>query len=437
MVAANSASALTFNDAGAANDTLSALKFAPNIVTAAVLTPEGQPIAIYRRVAEPGKPDVASTEPIDGPSGFSRDRLRVTRDVMLEGRPVGHVSITSDLNQLAARRTALVRMSTIILALALLAAWIMSRRSQRAIAGPIVELAELSQAIALDQDYSRRARTSSSAREVTTLVQTFNHMLEEIEDRNRSLTRARAELETRVKLRTAELDAANQELEAFSYSVSHDLRAPIRHVTGFSELLEEHAGPALDDQGRKYLKTITAASSRMARLVDDLLAFSRIGRAPITRERVDLNRVAAEARDEVCAQLAATRNIVWRVDPLPKVDGDASMLHLVMVNLLSNAVKYSSTRAQAEIEIGTTNGEPGEVVVFVRDNGVGFDMQYADKLFGVFQRLHRANEFEGTGIGLAHIKRIVTRHGGRVWASSEVDRGATFSFSLPVTEKPS
>jgi light-regulated signal transduction histidine kinase (bacteriophytochrome) len=325
-------------------------------------------------------------------------------------------------------------MAALSLLLSLGVAWIMSWRSQRAIAHPIVALARLSEAIARDQDYSRRAVATGGVREVTTLVHTFNNMLEQIEEKRRRLKHAHDELETRVKRRTAELDAANQELEAFSYSVSHDLRAPIRHVTGFSELLAEHAGPQLDDQSRKYLKTITTASTRMARLVDDLLAFSRIGRSALTAQRVNLDRLVADAREEVTGQLPEGRQIEWQVGPLPEVQGDPAMLNLVMVNLLSNAVKYSSKRPVSRIEVWSQPNSEGEVAVYVRDNGVGFDMQYADKLFGVFQRLHRANEFDGTGIGLAHIKRIVTRHGGKVGAAGEVDKGATFWFSLPATD---
>ncbi|MGH9349732.1 MAG: ATP-binding protein [Vicinamibacterales bacterium] len=226
------------------------------------------------------------------------------------------------------------------------------------------------------------------------------------------------------------LAEANQELEAFSYSVSHDLRAPLRHVTGFATLLEERAGRSLDDRGRQYLKTMIDAANRMGRLIDDLLAFSRMGRAPLTKQRINLGHPVEDAQREVTAE-AAGRDIVWRIQSLPDLDADPAMLRLALVNLLSNAVKYTGHRSQAHIEVSAAASDPRETVICVRDNGVGFDMQYAHKLFGVFQRLHRADEFEGTGIGLANVRRIVQRHGGRVWAESEVDRGTAFYVALP------
>jgi len=229
---------------------------------------------------------------------------------------------------------------------------------------------------------------------------------------------------------SAELQAANKELEAFAYSVSHDLRAPLRHMAGFAELLQKKASSVLDDKSKRYMTMILESAKRMGDLIDDLLAFSRMGRVETQMTLVDLDQLVKEIVSEV-RQGTEGRDIVWRIDPLPACYGDRSMLRIVLVNLVSNAIKFTRQRARAEIEIGRAEGSDHEAVVFVRDNGAGFDMKYVDKLFGVFQRLHHADAFEGTGIGLATVQRIIYRHGGKVRAEGAVDRGATFYFSVP------
>ena len=244
---------------------------------------------------------------------------------------------------------------------------------------------------------------------------------EQIERLNLELTR-----------RSTELARANTELEAFAYSVSHDLRAPLRHAVGYSELLQQHATSLLDEKSRRYIQTILESSKRMGKLIDDLLAFSRIGRAETRKTLVSLDQLVKELVAET-RQDTTGRDIVWKINPLPVCYGDRSMLRLVVDNLLSNALKFTRMRTQAEIEIGCVDGE-NEAEVFVRDNGAGFDMQYANKLFGVFQRLHHLEEFEGTGIGLATVQRIVHSHGGKVRAEGGVGQGATFYFSLPKTQ---
>jgi PAS domain S-box-containing protein len=229
--------------------------------------------------------------------------------------------------------------------------------------------------------------------------------------------------------RSIELEAINKELEAFAYSVSHDLRAPLRHMSGFTELLQKNAAAVLNEKSHRYLGIILESAKRMGNLIDDLLSFSRIGRAETHKKLVSLEQLAQEALSEV-RQETEGRNIVWKVGALPSCYGDGSMLRLALVNLISNAAKFTRTRPKAEIEIGCTDQKPDQVVIFIRDNGVGFNMKYVNKLFGVFQRLHPLEAFEGTGIGLATVQRIVHRHGGRVWAEGQVDEGATFYFSL-------
>lgn len=230
--------------------------------------------------------------------------------------------------------------------------------------------------------------------------------------------------------RSTELEGTNKELEAFAYSVSHDLRAPLRHMSGYAELLQKRIGPSMDDKSNRYMAMILDSAKRMGNLIDDLLAFSRIGRAETQKSLVSLEQLTKEALSEI-RQETEGRDIRWKIGSLPNLYGDRSMMRLVLINLLSNAAKFTRTRTPAEIEVGYTNGDPHEVIVFVKDNGVGFDMRYVNKLFGVFQRLHRSETFEGTGIGLATVQRIVHRHGGRVWAEGVLDGGATFYFSAP------
>jgi PAS domain S-box-containing protein len=241
--------------------------------------------------------------------------------------------------------------------------------------------------------------------------------------------RAALELEQRIAERTIQLAAANKELEAFSYSVSHDLRAPLRHIDGFARLLVQREGDRLDDTSARYLHVIGEAARKMGRLIDDLLAFSRMSRTDMQTQPVDLRQVVADVQHDLVTAMEG-RAIDWRIGRLPVIRGDLAMINVVFSNLLSNAVKYTAPRAHAQITIDATAGAGDEMIIEVGDNGVGFDMAYAHKLFGVFQRLHRDEEFEGTGIGLATVRRIISRHGGRAWATAALDGGATFYITL-------
>jgi len=254
--------------------------------------------------------------------------------------------------------------------------------------------------------------------------------------RNETL-RLNRDLDARVQARTGELGIANQrlkmaneELEAFSYTVAHDLRGPLRHINGYTGQLKELLGEKLDAEGHRHLVMVSESVKQMARLIDDLLAFSSRARAQMRDTVVDLESLVEGAIRTLQPDILA-RNIVWKRSRLPTARGDPAMLSQVFVNLISNAVKYTRCRDPAQIEIGAREESADELTVFVRDNGVGFDMRHANLLFGVFQRLHRADEFEGIGIGLANVRRIITRHGGRTWAAGTVDAGATFFFTLP------
>ncbi len=241
------------------------------------------------------------------------------------------------------------------------------------------------------------------------------------------------ELNRQLEGKVTQVSDVNRELEAFSYSVSHDLRAPLRHIAGFARKLEQDLGDQLDEKAAHYIEVISGSAQRMALLIDDLLVFSRLGRGALRLQAVDMQSLVDEARALAEAGLE-DRRIVWNIAPLPMVIGDENMLRTVWQNLLGNAVKYTGHCEVARIDVSVKQGRKGDYEFTVVDNGAGFDMQYADKLFGVFQRLHRASEFPGNGIGLANVRRIVTRHGGRVWAEAELGRGAHFHFSLPATD---
>jgi PAS domain S-box-containing protein len=242
------------------------------------------------------------------------------------------------------------------------------------------------------------------------------------------IQRLNAELEQRVVQRTAQMQAANDELEAFSYSVSHDLRAPLRQIKDFVQQLQQGAGQS--EQNLTCLSLITKSANRMRDLIDDLLAFSHTARAELVTTSVNLDELVRATMGEFEAVTKA-RNIEWKIKTLPTIQADRPMLRIVLFNLMSNAVKFTGGRAEAKIEIGCIRRENGEDTIYIRDNGAGFDPNYAGKLFGAFQRLHSYEEFEGTGIGLANVHRIILRHGGRIWAEGIVDRGATFFFCLP------
>jgi signal transduction histidine kinase len=307
--------------------------------------------------------------------------------------------------------------------------------SDRMFVRPTTAIVAAAEKIA-EGDLQARANLPAGKTELHRLARRFDQMAASLELRQRDLERANAEirshnlqLEKRVVERTSELQAINSELEAFSYSVSHDLRAPLRHMHGFAHLVLKNPKVGDEPKIQRQVHVIIDAADRMGTLIDDLLAFSRMGRKPLTRDVIDFAKTVQEVIAETTAREPA-RQIEWRIHPLPKVCGDASLLRQVWRNLISNAVKYTGQKSHATISI-TTRETDTEWQFSVQDNGAGFNMAYAEKLFGVFQRLHREEEFEGTGVGLANVRRIISRHGGRTWAEGNVGQGATFSFSLP------
>jgi light-regulated signal transduction histidine kinase (bacteriophytochrome) len=267
----------------------------------------------------------------------------------------------------------------------------------------------------------RRTQAEAANRELENEIRERRRAQEEVNQLN-------AELEHRVVARTEQLDAANKELEAFSYSVAHDLRAPLRHIHGFSKILQDDYGSTLDATAQHYLKSVSDAAKHMGQLVDDLLKMGQIGRQALVCRPTNLNSLVEGAMQDLQLECEG-RQIDWRIGELTSIDCDPGLMKQVFANLLSNAVKYTRHREKAVIEVGQTMSD-GDPAIFIRDNGAGFDQQYAQKLFGVFQRLHSAEEFEGTGVGLATVQRIVQKHGGHIWAEAEMEKGATFFFAL-------
>jgi len=278
------------------------------------------------------------------------------------------------------------------------------------------------------------SRRVSALKDGTTILSqgAFDHRIpasgdDELADLAREVNRMAEEL----KQSYGRLEAANKELEAFSYSVSHDLRAPLRHLTGFVELLDRLDSRGMDEKARHYLHVISGSAKKMGCLIDDLLSFSRMSRGEMMKQSVDLQQLAHEVIKDIAKGLPPQRTVRWRIGELPVVTGDHAMLRLVLVNLVANAVKYSNNVEAPVIEVNSLSGEKGCFTLYVKDNGAGFDMKYVDKLFGLFQRLHSSEEYEGTGVGLANVRRIIGRHGGKTWAEGELNRGATFYFTLP------
>jgi signal transduction histidine kinase len=418
IIAENSTAALAFYNQDDATEILAALRAEKHVVAAGLYDASGRLFAKYP--ADRPEADYPARPGADGYT-FTPSRLKGFQPVTLDGNRIGTLYLEQDRAVLRQRLVVYAGLLGLLAVLSFGLAYGLTALMQRGISGPLQGLTATAQAAALG-DYTLRAERLGSD-ELGVLTDAFNHMLGEIQKLN-------VELEARVHRRTAQLESANQELEAFSYSVSHDLRAPLRHIDGFAQLLQKHLGAGLDETGRRYLQTIADSAKRLGILIDELLVFSRMARTELRQLEVPMGPLVEEAIRSLQPDVQG-RNVAWAVGDLPVVRADAAMLRQVWVNLLSNAVKYTRRQAAARIEIAHRL-DPGDGHVFsVRDNGAGFDMQYVDKLFGVFQRLHPAAEFEGTGIGLANVQRIIQRHHGRVWAEGRVNGGATFHFTLP------
>jgi signal transduction histidine kinase len=439
ILAANSTAALAFANEADATEILDALKYDPHMVAAALYGQDGRVLATYPVGAAA---DLIPAAPQPDGYRFEGGRLvGFTPVAQGENRRLGTLYIASDTKAVSDALKLSGVIAIVVLVIALLAAYALAAALQGLISEPILALAETATAVSTRQDYSVRAPKLGED-ELGTLTDAFNQMLGRIEDQDRELRRHATDLEQRVEARThelsernetlrrnaAELLAANQELDAFAYSVSHDLRAPLRSIDGFSQILLEDYGAQLDEAGQDSLRRVRTASQRMATLIDDLLKLARVTRVEMRTERVDLSAMA----QDIVADLQRTdsaRQVECTIAPGLEARADPPLLRVVLENLLRNSWKYTAKQPRPRVEFGSTDANGGRAFM-VRDNGAGFDMKYMDKLFGVFQRLHAASEFEGTGVGLATVRRIITRHGGRIWAEGAVDQGATFYFTL-------
>jgi signal transduction histidine kinase len=444
ITAAQTSASLAFNDEKTADDILSKLHADPTIVQAAVYGKGNKLLAHYPIMMAP------DSYPKVEPPGtrFEGASLKVFTLVEEDSEVVGTLYMKWDLSAAYERFRLYGLMTLCVLLGSLLVASVLSHWLQARIAQPILDLADTARAISVKKDYLVRAQALGRD-ELGSLTDAFNHMLTEIHSRDAALRENQeklqkaleaaegaaaavkilnSDLERRVQRRTAELESANRELEAFTYSVSHDLRSPLRHIDAFAQILEEDHATLLDGEARKCLDRIRKGVQNMGHLVDDLLNLSRVGRAELQKEETALGPLVEEAMADLKPE-TKNRDIEWRVGPLPSVNCDPGLVKQIFANLLSNAVKYTRPRARAVIEVGLTQAG-NEPALFVRDNGVGFNMKYANKLFGVFQRLHRPDEFEGTGVGLATVQRIVQLHGGHIRAEAELDKGAAFFFTL-------
>jgi signal transduction histidine kinase len=424
VIGATSTAALTFEDTKAATEFLAALKTKPHIVAACFYTKHGHFFVGYSRPG--GEAECAAESSQDG-YRFEQGHLLLSHPVVERGARIGTLHLKSDLQEMQARLGLYVWIVILVLVTSVAGAFVLAEVLQRRISAPVLALAIAAKMVSESKDYAVRAAVHTRD-ELGLLGEAFNTMLTQIQERDAALLKMNEGLEQRVQERTAELQAANGELEAFSYSVSHDLRAPLRAISGFSRILLEDFAPQLSDEAQHYLHIVDKSGQQMGQLIDDLLTFSRLGRMELNRQPIATADLVRQVLEDLQAERSG-RQVDVTLGDLSPCWAEPRLLKQVFVNLLINALKYSRKREVAHIEVGCQE-DHGQHIYFVKDNGVGFDMQYKNKLFGVFQRLHRAEEYEGTGVGLAIVQRIVHRHGGRVWAEAAIDQGATFYFTL-------
>lgn len=426
IIGINAASTLEFMDHDAANDMLMKLKNSPSVLNAVILDKNGKEFARYDKPGEKAfQFHITGTDKTQK-QGFFDPRFMVS--YRITGKEfLGTVLLRAEITGFKAIVLNYLKIAFIILFASILAAFIISTILQRSITNRLLSLVHKTKQVTDTGDYSVRVSTEGHD-EVGVLSGAFNNMLSQIETQNHEIVSFNQNLENKVAERTQQLQEANKELEAFSYTVSHDLRAPLRAISGFTAMYEEEYENVLDERGRKLLGVVKNNANKMGTLIDDLLAFARLGRKEISKSPIDMETLCRNVLFDLNKSIDHHAQV--NIGPLLPVKADSSLMEHVISNLLSNAIKYSSKKDNPVVEIKCER-KNGELIYSVADNGAGFDMAYANKLFGVFQRLHSAEEFKGTGVGLAIVQRIINKHGGRIWAQAKAGEGATFYFSLP------
>ncbi|MFP5227728.1 MAG: sensor histidine kinase [Acidobacteriota bacterium] len=428
IVGTNSVSAFLFDDPQSAATTLQALAHSPDVAAAMLVTNDGTRFAEYERSANvplpAAKPMAAGRIDQDWVDGT---HVLLAHRIVFQGKLVGTVYIAAELTETGRRARQYLLIALGVLLICMAAGVLISATARRLVARPMIALADTARRVSRERDYSVRAEPPPDGDEVAVLVEAFNEMLVQIQERDTALNGAREELEARVEERTAALRAANRELEAFSYMVAHDLRGPLDAVQGMAFLLSDEEAEQNSERAA-LLEQMRQTTNGMASLIDDLLHLSRASTAPLKKERVDLTGLVRRIAEDL-KRSEPQRPVEFMVAQVPPVEADEGLMRVALDNLLRNAWKYTSKHERACIEFGAINRR-GETLYYVRDDGAGFDPKLSDQLFQPFHRLHNRNDFPGTGIGLATVQRILSRHGGRIWAEGAVEKGATFWFTL-------
>jgi signal transduction histidine kinase len=428
ITGSNSVTALMVDDPQSAEVTLAALRSSPDVVAAAIVAEDGHVFAQYRRPGSKGielRSMGANAIKVQWAQGSG---VLIGYRIVYSGKSIGVVYVRAHFAELRHRVKRYGITSFIILLFCMGAALLITTMFRRLVTRPITALANTARVISREKDFSLRAKATAHQDEIAVLVEAFNEMLQQIQTRDEALLEARELLEKRVQERTAELRVANRELEAFSYTVAHDLRGPLDIISGVSFVLQNNPQVKLDHESTEMLETLQRSTRNMAALIDDLLSLARATTVGLEREQVDLTAMARSIAEDLTIG-EPERHVKFTVAEGAVANADRGLMQVVMENLIRNAWKYTSRHSRAAIEFGWAARKVGKVY-FVRDDGAGFDQTKVGALFHPFQRLHTSSEFPGTGIGLATVQRIIARHGGEVWAEGRVEHGATFYFTL-------